>query len=123
MMNDKQLISKYGLQCASIDSDIIIPKELFLEAAKGFYDCGYVIREITWWEHRSLNSKSDISMGGPLDKNNSAFFWGETNVSRCFDGDDPERNFTEVRKYYLSFTETDAEAGKLTPAITVEKVK
>ena len=121
MMTEKQLISKYNLQCASIDSDIIIPHDLFYIITKEFCECGYVIKEITWWEHRSLESKSTISMGGPLDKNDPSFFWGETDISISFESNDLTENVVEVKRYYQSFMENEPYSNLLTPAITVKK--
>ena len=116
-----EVIKKYCVQNIGIPySDMIILRKNFIDAVTSFSELGYRIIEVSWWMHKEVDECiDDISMGGPVDKNSSRFFWAETIMEgKKFETEELNKNLKEVVSYYYDFIKNDKNV--LYPAITLD---
>ena len=112
---NKYLVQEIGIPY----SDMIIAKEDFISAVKEINAFGYYIVEISWWKHNKIKQiEAEHSMGGPIDKNNNEYYFGETNHSKTFEKNSLNKNLEQVINYYLNFIRTDE--SDLLPALTLD---
>lgn len=118
MLND--LIAKFCIQGNGIQyADMIIAKDNFITAVNGFNQLGLRIVEVSWWQHSKIGKVlDDFSMGGPIDKRDGEYFFGETNFGKTFENCSVAENLEQVIKYFLDFVKTDE--NNLFPAITLD---
>lgn len=111
---------KYCVQEIGIPySDMIISKEKFISAVKEINALGYYIVEVSWWKHNKIKQiRDEHFMGGPVDKNNHKYFFGETNYNKTFEKCSLVNNLQQVINYYLDFIKTDER--DLLPALTLD---
>jgi len=114
----EKIIDKYCIQNVGIKyADMIISRDNFALAVEEFNGLGYYIAEITWWEHRHVNSVSKNSMGGPIDVRNNQFFFGECWLEgQDFDVCDLQNNLKEAKAYCA----IQFQAHNFYPAITLK---
>ena len=114
------LVTKYCIQSVGIGyADMIISRDNFVDAVNDFYTLGYRIMEVSWWKHNKIGEVLDnFSMGGPIDKRNEEYFWGETNFNQNFENYYWAENLEEVVRYFCDFTRTDE--NDLFPSITLD---
>ena len=76
----------------------------------------YYTSEIVWWEYLPI-SKSHLTIGhgGPIDKNNSMYFWSETDYSNEFVADDTP----DVILNYINLFKREHSAYNLIPSFTL----
>ena len=113
------IIAKYCIQQVGIRyADMIVSRDNFVDAVNDFHQLGYRVVEVCWWQHSKIGEVLDnFSMGGPIDKQDEQYFWGETNLSKNFENYNWTENAEQVLKYFADFIKTDKH--NLFPAITL----
>ena len=85
---DRYLSEHKILGVGNAYSDIVVtdPPDLI----RRVQTMGYYINGILWWEHIEIqNAALSIGYGGPIDPQDAAFFFAETDISRKFSPDCP----------------------------------
>ncbi len=84
------------------------------------YSCGYYVSYILWWEHLSIANRNKefatLGGGGPIDKINEGYFYGETMIEEEFCEGTALSSITE----YIEKTIALYKPHVLVPSFTIE---
>ena len=73
-----QLIKEHAIQLLGNEGcDILFDCHTLLELLTPMYENFIMIKCITWWEHKNIDSESIRSYGGPVDTKDPSLMWGE----------------------------------------------
>ncbi len=117
----QNLIDKNGLlRLGENGADILLPSTQVVNLLHAFSENGFLIIEMTWWEHRKKGSISELSMGGPEDIRDKDFFWGESYEAAEFKCESLKLNVDDATFYYLECIKREVFNTRLIPAISVK---
>lgn len=102
-------------------TDILIDRNLFFQFIAELQKQNVFIENIMWWEHKLKESKSDISLGGPIDERDERYIWGECcDLVKWFDSENIEVNKVEVLNYLKDIENQKLYLG-LVPSVSIRK--